>query len=79
MVAYPDGELDFWDMDDIKIEDNHIDGYLETFTEEAKIFLLTISQNMKNESTNKAKTNESFSNSSYVFTFDEFIEKCSYK
>lgn len=79
MVAYPDGELDFWNMDDIKIEDNHIDGYLETFTEEAKNFLLTISQNMKNESTNKAKTNESFSNSSYVFTFDEFIEKCSYK
>ena len=77
MIAYPNGELDFWDMEDIKIEDNHIDGYLETFTEEAKNFLSTISQNMKNESKNKTKTNESFSNSSHVFTFDEFIEKCS--
>ena len=75
MIAYPNGELDFWDMEDIKIEDNHIDGYLETFTEEAKNFLSTISQNMKNESKNKTKTNESFSNSSHVFTFDEFIEK----
>lgn len=63
MIAYPDGKLDFLDMEDIKIEDNHIDEYLETFTEEAKSFLLTISQNMKNES---------FCNPKHVLRFDEY-------
>ena len=72
IVAYPDGKLVFWDMDDTKIEGDHIDGYLETFSEEAKGFLSTLSQNMKNDSTSKTRTNESSYKPKHILGFDEF-------
>ena len=79
IIAYPDGELDFWDMDDVKIEDDHIDGYFETFSEEAKGFLSTLSKNMKNESARKARTDESFSNLNHILSFGEFLKNVRYK
>ena len=59
-------------MDDVKIEDNQIDGSLETLSEKAKGFLVTLSQTMKNESTSKTRTNESFCNPKHVLGFEEF-------
>ena len=42
IVLYPNGDLIFWDMDDVKIEDNHIDDFIDTLSEEAHKFIFKI-------------------------------------
>ena len=39
IVLYPNDDLIFLDMDGVKIEDNHIDGFTDTLSDEAKKFI----------------------------------------
>lgn len=70
IVLYPNGDLIFWDMDDEKIEDNHIDDFMDTLSDEAKEF---ISKLRFERIIASNKTNELFYNPKHVLKFDEFV------